>query len=497
MIPALNRIDNLSRFPRPHARKEYSMSAAGYSEEETRNRRIAGLSWQRGTEAMSKENWDFAVEMFSQCVKLVPDNLTYRQTLRGVQYRKYKNNKTGASMAFMKVNSLRGKVKKAKSAKNWREMDRAAEEGLSVNPWDAQFNSDVGEACRELGFDEVAVYALQKAVESAPDSKEHLQRLGEMLEQKGDYAGAISCFEKIFKMDPLNGEARSRITQLRADSVIDRGGYDKAKTTRDVSPPKQGYEESVRGNASSNPNEVVGPGVSVEADLQRMIRKEPENVANYQKLGNFYQRENRLDDALKTYQQALEVSGGNVSIREQMEDIQLEMIKKNLDAAKSSAAKGDEQGRANAVRLAKELLDQELEIFGRRMDRYPADLRMKYEQAQRLMRVKKFQLAARLLQQASKDPRLEGPVLLNLGKCFLAEKQNALALRQFEKAVQKFDSNDDAEAFVECHYLVARLYEEAGDTAKSANSYSEILAVNYDYRDALARLQKIQEAGGG
>lgn len=467
------------------------MSGANYSEEEQRNRKIAGLSWQRGTEAMSKQNWDFAVQMFSQCASLVPDNLTYRQTLRGCQEKKYNNNKTGASMAFLKVNAARSKVKKAQKAQQWREMDRAAEEGLALNPWDVQFNSDVGDACRELGYDDVAVFAYQSAVQAQPDNKEQLKKLGEMLEIKGDYQGAISCFEKIFKLDPLNGEARSKVTQLRADSVIDRGGYEKAESTREVT---QGYEQSVRGNAA-NPQEVATPGESPEADLQRMIRKEPQNEAHYLKLGALYSREGRLEDAAKILQQAVDING-NVSIREQLEDVQIAILKRNIDQARTAAGKGDEAAKAKLAKLEIEMRDQQIEIFARRIERYPADMKMKFEQAERLFRAKNFSQATKMLQQAARDPRIEGPVLLMLGKCFLAEKQNVLALRQLEKAVTKFDSGENSKEFCDCHYLMARLYEEAGQKEKAVNSYTEVMAIDYDYRDARARQQKLLEQGG-
>ena len=147
------------------------MSMESYAPEEQRKRKFASDCFKKATEAMARQNWDYAVEMFSIAIKMVPDNLMYRQSLRGLERRKYNDNKTGKSMAFLSVRSIRAKVKKAKNAKNWSEMDEAAEEGLAINPWDAQFHADLGQATAERGFDEIATFALELAVEYGPENK--------------------------------------------------------------------------------------------------------------------------------------------------------------------------------------------------------------------------------------------------------------------------------------------------------------------------------------
>lgn len=468
------------------------LSSSGGSNDS--KRRIAAMCWKRGTDAMSKENWDYCIEMFGQCAKLVPDNLLYRQTLRNCEYRKYKNNKTGASMANMRLMGTRGKVKKARSAKNWLEMDQAAEEGLVLNPWDAQLNADLGEAARNLGHDDVAIFGFQAAVQAEPKNVEYLRGYAEVLRNKGEYDRARECWRKIYELNPLDGHARSMMTASDTEKLIDRSGMESAKSTQEV---KQGYEDSVRGSGPSQ-NEVATPGVSPEADLKRLIRKDPSNKDNYQKLADLLRKEGRLDEALDMYTKAFEV-GGDVVVREQAEDVRLEMLRKNLGLAVEAAQKdpSDERAKEHVDGLKKELLAQEIEIFSRWSERRPQDLRLKFELGQRLFRDTKFQLAAQYFQQAAGDVRIEGPALLFLAKTFLQLKQSALALRQLEKAVDKFTINDHKEQFCECHYLLGRLYESSKDFDKAELHLTEVLTADFGYRDAHARLTKIQAERGG
>ncbi len=43
----------------------------------------AQIYFQTGNDAALKSNFDYAIDMYKQACKLVPDNLVYRQALRG------------------------------------------------------------------------------------------------------------------------------------------------------------------------------------------------------------------------------------------------------------------------------------------------------------------------------------------------------------------------------------------------------------------------------
>ncbi len=446
----------------------------------TDKKKIAAQCWQTGSAAMGKESWDYAIEMFGRAAALVPDNLMYRQALRGVEYKKYNNNKTGAKMSSMKLMPIRGKIKKARMKSDWDSVNRDAEEGLVVNPWDPQLNADVGEACRNLGFGEIAVWAFKLAVEGEPNNKDFNQQLADALEFQGEFATAIKVWERVLKLDPMDGDARSKVTQLQANTVLDKGSYDKT--------------DQPAGPGGAKPAEVDGPGMSEEADLKRQIRKEPENKDNYLRLGDYYKREERLEDARKCFKKALEVSGGDPNIREQVEDLDLDLLRHNATLAKEAANNDadNKELRQKSIEVAKELLHREIEIYAARVERYPADLRIKFDLANRYMRAQEFGKAIPLLQQTVKDKRLSGEALIALAECFMYEKKQSLAKRQLEKAIPELDQIEQPELFKKAHYWAGRLCEEAEDMTGAEDHYNEVLAVDYEYKDALQRLEGLQ-----
>lgn len=468
------------------------------AESDDRKSKIAQECYKKGTEALSREGWDFAAQMFGQAVLLKPDNVVYRQTLRGAQERKYNNNKKGAgATSFLSMNSARSKVKKARSQQNWDELDKAAEEGLAINPWDAQLNADAGEAARQRGYEEVATFCYQKACENAPENKEFLKAWAEVLETRHLYDDAIKIAERLFRLDPQNGEWRTWIGRLHTNKTIHKGRFEEAESTRDVKPePIVGYEASVTGGGGAS-NQPISPGDSEEEDLKHRIRRDPNNKDHYMRLSDLLRRENRLEESLAQMRKAVEASGNDVNIEERAEDIELEIADRELERSRQAAIKGDEAAKAAYGKMAKELLERKIRIFQKRIEHYPADMRMKFEQADRLMRAKQYPLATKLLQQASSDPRIEGPVKYQLGKCFIAQGQNALAIKQLEQAVLKINRVEQAELYKDGYYMIGRLREAADDKDGAIDAYTEVISVDYDYKDARERMEKLQGRSEG
>lgn len=456
----------------------------------TDKKKIAADCWKRGNEAVPKENWDYAIQMYLTCVKLFPDNLMYRQSLRGTEYKKYDDNGTGAKMAGMKLMGTKTKIKKARMSKDWAGLDQAAEEGLQVNPWDPQLNADLGDACAHLGYPDVAIFGYTESLKSDPTSKEINKALAALLEEKGEYKKAIECWQRILKVEPTSGEARSKITQLDARTVMDRGGYEGAESTRNV---RVGGMPGARGGQPAD-----GPGMSVEADLQRAIRKEPANKDHYTKLADYYRREGKLEEAEEQLQKALEVSGNDMGIREQLEDVQLELMNRTLETTKEMARQKPDDGelKQRAADMANELLKREMEVFAVRVERYPQDMRVKFELGSRYMRVTKWALAIPLFQQSRGDPRVKGEALINLGKCFYYDGKPALAIRQFEAAFPELEFSEKPDAYKDMYYFAGRLYETLKNTGAAEECYQKVLEVDYGYRDTVKRLDELQGASG-
>lgn len=453
--------------------------------------RWAGECYRRGNDAMQKQNWDLAVEMFSSCVKFVPDNLLYRQFLRNSTKKKYNDNGKGAgTFGKTKLMGIRSRIKKARTSENWEEASKAIEEGLYLNPWDTQLNVELAEVSIELERGEIAKFAYMEAIKSDPKNKAHLIALAGLLRDRGEYDEAIKAWEHVSRLDSQDLTAMRKITELQTEKTTHRGGYETAEKTRDVM--------ATRMAASAGKATGSAPGESEEADLKHAIRKAPAVVENYMKLATYYKGVKKFQAAYDTLVTALEVSKDDPGVREQLEDVELLLMRYSLEEAKSQAQQsGDDEARKKAADLSIALRDRRIEVLTARVERYPQNLSLKFDLAQLLMQLQKWTQSIPLLQKASQDPRLKSKSFVALGKCFVYDKKLPLARGQFERAVPDLNPDTEPDTFKECHYLLGRVCEELGDGPAAETHYGEVLVQDYDFKDARARLEKLQGSHDG
>ncbi len=456
---------------------------------------IAKRCFLTGSEAVRRENWDYAIEMFGKAAEMVPANRLYRETLRNSEFKKYANNKTGAGMmAKTKLMGIRGKISKARGKKEWNEVDKACEEGLKLNPWDPTLNMELGRACRERGYGEVAVYSFGLAVASTgdPKNKSFLKEYAELLKDRDQFDEASAVWQKIQMLDPEDSEARTMVMWLQAQKTIHRGNFEEATSTRDVMSDENVAKKISKRTVSAE--DATAPGQSVEADLKRAIRKDPENKDLHLKLAEFLRREGRLEEAIEEFTTADQMSGGNSDIREQREEVELVLLKQTSDRAVQ--AYRENEADKNLGRIAKEARDKyrlrQREVLEIRIKRHPQDMRTKLDLANIYRREKRWADAIPLLQQAAADKRLEIDAIIGLGKCFIQDGRPQLAVRQFERIIDRLRFDERPDDFKEIHYYLGRISEKRKDAARAMDHYSQILAADYDYEDVRDRIDRIE-----
>lgn len=454
---------------------------------------IAKQCWQKGSQAVNSENFDYATDMFHKSVMLVPNNLAYRQSLRTATFKKYNNNLKGAGMMSRpKMVKIKTKLSRAKSKKEWDQVDKLAEEGLLLNPWDSTLNATVGDACHRRDYNTVAVFAYQVAVGPGgePENINMQREFAKLLQTNEQFKEAAIVWKKVHKLDPNDGEARSNVTACEFESARVDAGFDDASSTREVMPA---HEMNKKLGVTSGNRAADAPGMDPEQDLLHAIRKDPSSVALQQKLAEYYKSKGQLGQCKQAYEKAFELSDNDQNIKELIEDIELKEMGEELSEAKSTAQASpeDQELKKQAGKLARALLDREIAIYSERTERYPQNKRIKFDLAKRYHRLKRWSDAIPLYQQASLDPRVEVEALASLGKCFLQDNRANLAEKQFTKALPKISTEDNPDLFKEVHYYLGRIYEQAKKTQQAEDHYGEILAVDYDYKDVRVRLESL------
>lgn len=446
-----------------------------------RKKKLAADCFKRGNEAMMKQNWEYSCEMFRQCVNLVPENLLFRQSLRGVTEKKYNGNKTGASMSGMRLVTTKASIKKSRMSKDWNSVINLCEDGLALNPWEAGLNAELGEALAAVGFTDAAVFSYERACVGEPNNKEWHKTLAKLYAERKNFDKAIDAMTKVTRIDPMDGEARSLVTAYMAEKVQIEGKYDESG------------KMIQKAMSDKNADNADGPGMSQQADLERACRKDP-SKDNYLRLADFLKRDGQLEKAAEALERALEASDGEVKIREQLDDIRIDLLRKEFGLAQEEYQKDKEDNFAKRKYqdLRAKLRALEIEVYASRIDRYPQNLALKYDLGMLYIDDGRHQLAIPLLQKARSDNRRKLDALAALGKCFIKEKQLPLARRQFEQAIPDCNPDDNQALFLDLNYLAGRVCEELKDKEAAIKYYQAVLEYDYDYKDNRERLNRLE-----
>lgn len=462
--------------------------------------KIAQTLFGHGSTALQKQNFGYAVECFGKCTKLVPDNLVYRQSLRGAERKLYKDNKKGATMAAIKIQPAMGRLKIAKARKKWIDVIQAAEDALQINPWDTSAHYELANAALESDLIKVAVWTAEQGVELDRENPKMHRLLAEALERDGQYERAVRAWEKVRQLDPSDHEASSRARQMAASATIERGKYEESGDFRqslaDAAKTDELLDEA-RGGAESFESRTR----KEIAELEAKAEADPGDTGNYVQIGNLYRKLREWESAAKAYQKGLDASGGTDNdIKILLMDCHIEPYRERLDLIKDRSEKLDKKAPDAAAKFKKlkeqytacrnEIIRRELDLYRFRTDIDKDDTEAQYELGYRLVQIGKFDDAIKALQKGRNDPDHKWEALCWLGFAFWKKSNFPLAAKNLAEAFEALPKNDeDARKLV--WYYQGCVAQERGDIDSARDFFNEIAAIDYEYKDVAKRLDEL------
>jgi tetratricopeptide (TPR) repeat protein len=152
-----------------------------------------------------------------------------------------------------------------------------------------------------------------------------------------------------------------------------------------------------------------------------------------------------------------------------------------------------EAGDAEALRQAKiKALSFEIPIFAERVERYPTDLRFRYEYGVRLFHAQKFDEAIPMFQTARADPKSRTRCVLYIGRAFFLKKLYSQAITILREGETLCEIPDE-ETAKEITYWLARALEAAGESEAAQKAYGKLLQLDYNYRDVRVRIERFRD----
>ena len=439
--------------------------------------------FEHGGKSAATNNLDYAIDMFTHCVVGDPGNNIYLQQFLSTLYRKYSNDKKGNKLAAASSIIVKNSIRKASGAKDWMAVIKSGAEILKLNPWDIGTLLAMAAACEGMGNDETQLTYLKGALDADPKNLDVLRAAAKGCARVGRFDDAISLWNKVQLLKPSDLEAQKMVGELAIERTISQGRYDEAGSTTDVMADKQAQAERHGTSAQLTP----------EQRLEKAIAKDPAQLSNYVDLADVYLRADRFADAVNMFAKALDVSGGDVNVRERLEDAQMRKARADVEVAeKLVETEKTREAQERAQRMRIELNRIEIDVYRSRTDRYPTNLGFKYELGVRLYRAGQFNEAIKVLQDARADAKRKGQVHLRMGDAFYQIKQPRLAMSNYEIAIQSLTGERDLEDLKLALYRAGRLAMQTQDKAMAEKYLTQLAGLDFGYKDVAALLDKLQ-----
>jgi tetratricopeptide (TPR) repeat protein len=479
----------LVSFPAQVSSAKASRKGVPMSESNPRIQR-AQVFFKTANDAALKNNYDYAIQMYQECCKLDPENLVYRQALRGIERRKFNNSPSKVSKLVGARNQpIRARANVAKAKGQYGHVLEVCEDAFVHNPWDVSASLIAAEAAERLGLNELAQWLLESVATVANDA-DFFRHLAHIYEVNKHYNNAIQCWEKVKKLVPTDEFAGRHINSLSANATIVRSGLTAAidKASQGSSGPEPAQAEQEDGEHR---------GLSHEEQLRKEIEEQPQRVSAYLELADFYKTQGRLDEAEKVLALGLKHIPADTLLQEVHGEIQLDRLSKKFEywSRKAEADPSDLNAKAKAEQVAGKRNEYEITELRRRLKLNSGNLNLHFRLGQCLAKSGQHDLAIAEFQLARSSPELKVEALRHAGLSFEANGVMKLAERSYQDALKALEASDpeDQATANELHYRLGRVAESMGNFQSAEDHYNEVAANDYAYLDVAQRLRSLNQ----
>ena len=469
------------------------------------DRKKAQVFFDRGRSVAAAGQYDYSIEMFIQGLTLDPENVEAHMELREISLkRKISGGKALGMMERMKI-----KTNNADDKLNLLN----AEKLLAFDPGTTDYMQIVLKSAHRAGFFDTVLWMgpiLQKA--NAESKKPEFDKFIVLKDVYKDMASDTGTPPKLrpelwkraqtachyaAQLHTDDMELQRELKNLGAWATMDEGGYSEGGSFRGSMRDREGQEGLLAQDKDHRDATVMKRLIN---DAESQYRADPNEPGKLLKLVDALEKtedpdyENQAIELLtewytRTKQFRFRKRIGEINMKQwsRMERSQRHYQDENPN---------DQQARADFEGFKNEKLEFELSEYRLWAENYPTDMSFRYESAARLFKLKKYDEAIPMLQEAQRDAKFRVRATLLLGQAFYELKFLDEAVDTLSTLIREYKITGD-DLSKDMHYWNARSYEERGDGDAALKLYSAIVRMEFNYKDVQVRIRKLRQKGQG
>jgi len=441
--------------------------------------------YERGKAAFDRQNWDYAIAIFSQILQKEPAFYDCRAALRACQFKK-----VGTSTSFFRrmLGTASSSPLLAKGQivlrTNPLEALNIAEQMLTSDPASSAAHKLLAEAALVADLPRTAAFSLEIAHKHSPSDKEIALRLGEALARSDQVAKAEAIYRELERAYPTDQNIVQALKNIVARRTMVEGGYEALSkgegSYRDILKDKN---EAI--SLEQEKREVKGGQVAdrLIAEQEARLAKEPQDVKLMRSIADLYLQKKDYDHALDYFQRILQTEGTGDSA---LERLILDTTARKFDHALSQLQPDAPNYAEEKAKIEAEKLGYQIAEAKRQVDRYPTDLQLRFDLGQLYFKSGRLGDAIQEFQRAQSNPHIKIAAMTRLGEVFARRGMNDLAARTFQNAIKEKVGFDEEKK--ELIYLLGSVLDKMGKKEEAIEQFKQIYEVDIGYRDVAAKV---------
>jgi tetratricopeptide (TPR) repeat protein len=450
----------------------------------------------RGSDALSRENYDYAIDLFTQILSKEPTNCDVRKSLRAAQLRK-----AGGGGGLLKKlwgdaksSPLIAKAQIPLHAGNFAEALQIAEQVLNKEPQNSAAHRIVVEAATGMELPKTAVLSLEILHGSSPKDREVAIKFANALADTGDVVRAENILAALSHEFQGDTELSQALKNISARKTMEKGGYDALAegkgSYRDVLKDAEEAKKLEQENRQVKAEDVAA---NLIKEYETRLQTEPTNLKVMRNLADLYVQKKDFGRALEFYGKIkmTDVGAADASLDKAIADATARKFDHDLQQLDSTAPDYSEK----AAKIQAEKQAYQLSECQKRVERFPTDLQIRFELGQLYFQMGKISEAIAELQKAQTNPNRKVKSMNYLGQCYARRNMNELAVRTFETALKEKLTWDEEKK--ELVYNLGSVLEKMGKRAEANKQYEEIYAQDIGYRDVAKKVDDYYKGQSG
>ena len=440
----------------------------------------------KGNDALARDNFDYAIDLFTQVLARDPAIFDVRKALRRAQQGKAA---AGSSGFFKKMLSSAGsspQIAKAQLAlrSNPTEALALAEQVLNSDANSSSAHKIVVEAAVALEMPKTAVMSLEILHRLHPKDKGIAMQFANYLADIGEVRRGEQILIELREALPTDPEVAQALKNVSAKRTLKEGGYSKLESGegsyRDI---LRNEAEAVELEQEKRVQKTENVTDRLVGEYENRLKTDPDNLKLVRQLAELYTQKKDVEKAMHYYDRlkasdmgadaTLDRAIGETTVRRL--DHQIE----NLDATAPDYT--ERVAQLNVEKLAFQLAECQ-----KRVEKYPTDLAFRFELGTLYFQSGKISEAQKEFQKAQGNPHKRIAALNYLAQCFAKRKIYDIAASTLEDAIKEKLVFDDEKK--ELIYNLGSVFESMGKKEEAIEQFKTIYKVDTSYRDVEAKV---------